>query len=155
VPISQGCGQDDGLDFCIYADTGVSAELFSPMDIFPMTPYYESPLYDFPLECAERSSYPMWEVSGFSYNMADASSSTLRLNLTNLSNGIKLPCSVKINETLLEETAHLEHWASCGGDAVANSTDISGTEILFDRSYQLFGVRQNWTCSSSTPLATR
>ncbi len=59
LPLTQGCG-----GVCVLADTGISAGLSQPVEIVPVIPSDESPLFEFPQECTERSSYPMWEVSG-------------------------------------------------------------------------------------------
>ncbi len=38
--------------------------------------------------------------------------------------------------------------------AAANATDISGTQLSFDKSYNLLGIRQNWKCPSTAQNPT-
>ncbi|KAH8888539.1 hypothetical protein GQ53DRAFT_826230 [Thozetella sp. PMI_491] len=155
IPIAQGCGQENNFTFCVYADTGVSVALSMPVEIVPMLPGDETPPYELAPNCAERSSYPTWEVADLSYKLA-GSGSSLSVNMTNLSNGQNVSCNVKVNETLLQKTFHQASWVQCDGKHGGNSTDISGTAVLFDRTYNLLGIRQNWKCPAlNSQLSTQ
>ena len=130
----------------MFADTGVATELTQPVEIFPMIPFSETPLFEFPAACTERSSYPTWEVANFSYTGTSSGLASLSLNLINLSTEKGVACSVKINETLLEDTYHRERWIPCETPSGSNYTDFYGTEVQFDKAYDLLGIRQTWKC---------
>lgn len=142
-----GCGTDTDY-FCLYGNTEIRAQLFSPLNIDPYEPWTPRIPYEYPEHCVERSYYPTWEINDLVYDHA-AEEPSLSFNLTNLSNGNKLPCATNANESETRGSFHKAVWLDCGPEESSGEIaegGVSGTKILFDRDYSLLGVQQTWRC---------
>ena len=142
-----GCGSDTDF-YCIFGDTEIRARLESPLEIDPMEPWRPFIPYEYPEFCVQRSYYPTWEIDDLFYRHSP-DRHFLSFNLTNLSNGKKIPCGVQVNESLTRGSAHEARWVYCDPGDTSNKTvegGVAGTKVLFDRDYSLLGVQQTWQC---------
>jgi hypothetical protein len=132
---------------CVLENTDVIPALSSPVKIHPYVPETPWVPFEFPDGCVARSDYPIWQVDDLVYNHK-TSAPSLSFNLTNLSNGGRIACSIEVNTTLTRSTAHSEHWQTCSTENGPNLSppDVSGTQILFDPDYELLAIKQTWMC---------
>lgn len=155
IPIALGCAADEDYS-CIFGNTLIKAELFSPLDITPFEPWMPRIPYQYPEFCVQRSYYPTWEVDDLLYDHA-AKEQSLSFSLTNMANGNKVSCAIDVDEALTRGSSHEARWVDCNSDSPSKEMPeggVSGTKILFDRDYSLLGVQQTWRCRDNDTSET-
>ena len=159
-PLIQGCLDDDEAPrgeeiLCIMGNSQVSGSLSTPIAIspqLPLIPYVPAEPYH---RCVDRSWDPEWVVEQFSFRhyasqgvdgAVGKKHYELSLNLTNASNGERVPCSVTVDEQTSATARGTWPWVKCAAPTNATSL-ISQTEVMLDPVYGVLGVRQTWNCT--------
>lgn len=159
VPLIQGCldewntprGQET---LCIMGNSQVPAGLSSPVSIHPQLPILPYTPRERAERCVDRSYDPEWEINGFFYqhHYAEGNNKTtisydLSLNVTNISDGQSMKCSVSVDLKDNPQNGSAA-WTRCARTGDTGSfTNATSLEVMLDTEYGIFGLRQAWECS--------
>lgn len=135
------------IERCTYANRDIIPTLASPVNIRPYVPEQPWSPWEPSNTCPGRSAYPEWQIDDFAYAQKGKQES-LQVNLTNLSNGGRIACSVDVNTRLTRENAYAETWHMCKPPSGSNPafTGLQNTYIMFNLDYGLFAIKQSWQC---------
>ncbi len=130
----------------------VPASLSRPVAIHPQLPLLPYTPSERAQRCVDRSYDPEWEINDLLYqhHYAEANNQTsvfydLSLNVTNISDGRNLNCSVRADLSAGTQSNGSTTWVRC---AVAGpSTTDASIEVSLDTNYGILGLRQAWECS--------
>jgi hypothetical protein len=129
---------------CIMRDTYVATALSYPISIRSQQPRVPEIPEARASSCVERSANPSWKIEGFAYQQR-ASFAELSVNITNLSDDVRISCSAKTEPSKTQLTKHSAQWLSCSDPA---SPD---TKVTFDPGYNVLGINQTWKCPDASP----
>ncbi|KAK4150235.1 hypothetical protein C8A00DRAFT_18217 [Chaetomidium leptoderma] len=159
VPLIQGCFDEEtprGLErLCIMGNSQVPAGLSLPIAIHPQLPLLPYTPRERAQRCVDRSYDPEWQINDLLYqhhftkkNNMTSISYDLSLDVTNISDGQSLNCSVTVDLQDTYYTNGSTPWVRCNGpggdDSSSNTTFI---DVMLDTDYGVFGIRQAWECS--------
>ncbi|KAH6622517.1 hypothetical protein F5144DRAFT_537859 [Chaetomium tenue] len=169
IPLIQGCFDEDtprGLEtLCIMGNSQVSAGLSAPVAIHPQLPLLPYTPRERAQRCVDRSYDPEWQINSILYEhhlvKKDNATATsmyydLSLSIINLSDGKSTECSVTVNlpqNTFFNGSAP---WVVCKGTSVLDSSSAASSfEVMIDKDYGVFGIRDAWECSDGVPDVER
>ncbi|KAK3293735.1 uncharacterized protein B0H64DRAFT_326620 [Chaetomium fimeti] len=163
TPLIQGCFDEDtprGREtLCIMGNSQVPSSLSSPVAIHPQLPLFPYTPRERAKRCVDRSYDPEWQINNllYEYHMVETDNKTsvyydLLLSVINLSNGENTECSITVDllqPSILNGSAP---WVGCQGTNVTNSSSTPATfDVMIDRDYGIFGIRDTWECSDGVP----
>ncbi|KAK3386838.1 hypothetical protein B0H63DRAFT_500485 [Podospora didyma] len=159
TPLIQGCLDDweapRGQEtLCIMGNSQVSSSLTSPIKIQPQLPIMPYTPSELPERCVDRSVDPEWEIDDLLYqhhysqkNNVTKNYYDLFLNLTNISNNERVACSVTVDESKGSDASGSVPWVKCAPAVTSSNGNVSSTEVLLDKGYNIVAVRQTWNCT--------
>jgi hypothetical protein len=141
----------------------VSAGLSTPVAIHPQLPLLPYTPRERAQRCVDRSYDPEWEISSILYehHVVEKDNETsiyydLSLSVINLSDGAITECSATVDllqNTFLNGSAP---WVVCTGTSISNSSSTASSfEVMIDKDYGVFGIRDAWECSDGVPGVER
>ena len=130
----------------------VPASLSRPVTIHPQLPLLPYTPSERARRCVDRSYDPEWEINDLLYQHHDAEANNktstfyeLSLNVTNVSDGRSLTCSVKADLPTGSQNNGSTTWVRCS--EAGPSTPGASIDVSLDTNYGVFGLRQAWECS--------
>lgn len=141
----------------------VSAGLSAPVAIHPQLPLLPYTPGERAQRCVDRSYDPEWEINSILYehHVVEGGNGAsvyydLSLSIINLSDGKSTECSATVDlqqNTFLNGSAP---WVACMGISVSNSSSTTSSfEVMIDKDYGVFGIRDAWECSDGVPGVER
>ena len=130
----------------------VPASLSRPVAIYPQLPLLPYTPSERAQRCVDRSYDPEWEINDLLYqhHSAEANNRTsmfydLSLNVTNISDGRSLNCSIRVDLPAGSQNNGSTTWVRCS--VAGPSTPDASIDVSLDTNYGIFGLRQAWECS--------
>ncbi len=135
----------------------VSGILSRPLVMSPQLPLLPYTPYEPAFRCPERSKDPEWQVEKllYQYHYAQTNSDRTKtydlfLNITNLSNGARVTCTVTVDQLAAASSKGATPWVKCKEEVEETPGDlVLSTEVSLNAEDGVLGVRQMWYCADT------